>query len=440
MAAILLLGTQLLLVWLYISDRGPGSEPGYRFPLPERVVAMVELLESGADAERILGALNGPDLLVLLSDAPVADEAVAETTLPRVERVLARYDDVLGGRPYAAYIAVPDGVAGTELQRRDRTLWSRYPLRMAIGLSDGRTLVVETRDDLLTQIYSVPIGFWSGIFGLVSALIVLLVLRRETAPLRALARAAEAFSAGAAPTPVRERGAPELRHLIAAFNRMQVRIADLLEGRRVMLGALGHDLRTYLTRFQLKADAAGAESLTPDIAHMASILENCLALARDPDGKARLATVDLVALVARVAADLAETGQEIAVALPEAELTVRANDLALERALRNVVDNAVRYGANPSISAQRQADMVELVVADSGPGIPAEDRARLMQPFLRGNAARTADGAGSGLGLSIAKALIEQHGGTLSLAANQPRGLRVSLCLPAATAPDPPGG
>lgn len=161
--AILLLIMQLLLVTLYVSNRGPGAEPGFRFPLPERVVAMVDLVETARDREAVLAALNGPDLLVTISDRPVSDEAIPETRLPRVERALARYGEALGPRPHAAYIAVPDGAAAAGLRLRDRSLWSDYPLRMAIGLADGSTLVVETRDDLVTQVYSVPVGLWSGV-------------------------------------------------------------------------------------------------------------------------------------------------------------------------------------------------------------------------------------------------------------------------------------
>ncbi len=229
--AILLLLMQLLLVWLYVSNRGPGAEPGFRFPLPERVVAMVELVEAGGDEGALLAALNGPDLLVTISDLAVGDAAIPETRLPRVERALARYAAALGPRPYAAYIAVPEGTLDAGLRARDRSLFSDYPLRMAIGLADGRTLIVETRDDLVTRVYSVPVGLWSGVLGVAAALVVLVVLRRETAPLRALARAAERFTDGQV-QPLDERGAPEIGELIGAFNRMQLRIGDLLEARR----------------------------------------------------------------------------------------------------------------------------------------------------------------------------------------------------------------
>ncbi len=430
-AAILLLTTQLFLVALYISNRGPGAEPGYRFPLPERIVAMVNLFESGADATPVLSALNGPDLVVTLSDAPVEDEAIPETRLPRVERQFARYTEALGDRPYAAFIAIPDQVLETEIRLQDRTIWSTYPLRMAIGLADGRTLVIETRDDLVTQVYSVPVGFWSGIFGLISAVIVLLVLRRETAPLRDLVRATEAFSEQGVQTPVTERGAPELRDLIVAFNRMQARIGDLLEARRVMLGAIGHDLRTYLTRFQLKADAAGVDSLMPDIAHMAAILENCLALANDPGASGPAEHIDVTALIRDLSADYAQSGVDISTHTDEGDLWICGERLSIERALRDLIDNAVLYGDKPALSAASKAGSVEITVRDLGPGIAPEDIERLQKPFERGNEARTIDGGGSGLGLTIAKALTERNRGTLVIAANEPTGLRVSLTFPA---------
>jgi two-component system, OmpR family, osmolarity sensor histidine kinase EnvZ len=431
--AILLLLMQLLLVWLYVSNRGPGAEPGFRFPLPERVVAMVALVEASDDPGAVLAALNGPDLLVTISDAPVGDAAIPETRLPRVERALARYAMALGPRPHAAYIAVPEGQVNAGLRRRDRSLFSDYPLRMAIGLADGRTLIVETRDDLVTQVYSVPVGLWSGFLGVAAALVVLLVLRRETAPLRALARAAERFTDGQVQH-VEERGAPEIRELIGAFNRMQLRIGDLLEARRVMLGALGHDLRTYLTRFALRADAAGVESLGPDIDRMAAVLDSCLALARDPGGGMAAGVVDAGALVRAVAGECGAAGQDVRVAAPDWPLPMRADPTAVERILRNLVENALRHAGAARLSARAAGAQVELEVADEGPGIDPRDLDRLQRPFERGERARTVDGAGAGLGLAIARDLAARNGGEIAFSANHPTGLVVRVRFPAAPA------
>ncbi|MEM9270014.1 MAG: ATP-binding protein, partial [Pseudomonadota bacterium] len=286
-----------------------------------------------------------------------------------------------------------------------------------------------TREDVLSEIFSYPIGFWSGLVGLALTGGMLFVLRRETAPLGVLSKAADAFAEDGKARDVVEQGAREIRTLIRSFNRMQNRISGLIEGRQVMLGALGHDLRTYLTRLRLKADAAGVSSLDGDIDHLSAVLENCLALARDPSTDQTTTPIDLAKLVARC------VEETVAVEVEDEPLWVQADPVSLERALRNLLENAQRYGQEPAVHAHQDGDSVVLEVADTGPGIPQDQCERLMKPFERGNAARTADGAGSGLGLSLAKLLVERDGGTLSLSQNQPQGLRVTMRFPASPEP-----
>lgn len=252
--AVLLMAIQAVLVWVYISDRADGDEPGYRFPLPQRTDAIVQVIESSADTELALVALNTPNLRVDIVDEEIFGFVEPETRLANLERRFEDYANVFQQRPFAIFVDIPENVDPTELRWGDTSVWTEHPMRILVGLQGGRVLSIETRDDLLTQVYSVPIGWFSGILGVIASLAVLFFVRRETKPIETLAKAVEQFGNDGKPVVVEAQGAPELRSLFKNFDAMQKRISDLMERQSVMLGALGHDMRTYLTRLSLKVE------------------------------------------------------------------------------------------------------------------------------------------------------------------------------------------
>lgn len=198
----MLLIVQLLLVWRYVNDRAGGETPGDRFPLPEPVVAMAQLVERAEDPLAILVALNGHDLRVDVTAEEIGALAPVEHHLVAIHRMFGADDALLQGREVAVFVAVPDHIAESDIRRGDRSIWTRFPMRIAIEMEGDRTLVVETRDDLLTQVYSVPPGWWSGIFAAIAASIALFALHVETRPLVRLARAAEQFGRDGKPQTV----------------------------------------------------------------------------------------------------------------------------------------------------------------------------------------------------------------------------------------------
>lgn len=422
--ALILLMAQLFLVWLYVSDRADGQTPGYRFPLPERVIAMADLIESVADPAEVLVALNGPDLRVEITPLNLAELAPAEDRLARVSALFEDHERQLNGRPVAVFVAIPDAISAADIRWGDRSIWTRFPLRIAVGLDNGNALIVESRDDLLTQVYSVPVGWWSGIFASFAALIVLFALHVETRPLTRLARAAEAFGRDGKRQAVPLGGSREARALIADFNAMQIKIDDLLTKRGVMLGALGHDLRTHLTRLQLKIETLPdkmAKDMLRNVAQMERVLENCLDLARQ-SGPIRLETVELSAFVDAVLADYER--DKITFDTP-GETFVKADPAALERILVNVIDNALKFGRHATLHVS--ASPAAVTITDNGPGLSDADLERVFKPFEVAISARTQNQSGSGLGLTIARMLAEAQGARLDLSSRAGAGLSAKL-------------
>ncbi|MEM9640807.1 MAG: ATP-binding protein [Pseudomonadota bacterium] len=420
---------QLALVWHYRSNQNRGEEPGYRFPLPERAVAMALTVERAEDVERVLTALNSEELLVTISDDPISAFQAEEVRLPSVEAVFEDLNHRLGDRGFAAYIATPAGVEPLSLRAGDRSIFSRYPLRLAVELRTGRTLLIETRDDLMTKLYALPIGFFAGLVAVSGALIMLVVLRREATRLRNLADAMRRFGVSGAPQEVAAGGAYEFQELTRDFKEMQEQVHHLLSSRALMLGALGHDLRTYLARLRLKIDTlpeAQRSSLDRDIETMNEVLQNCLDLARPSLAGGPKDVVDLVSFLQQLVGQYEGVDFQLP---PDKTPRIAFERTALRRSLTNLVDNALKFAGDCRIAVTAQDQMVEICVIDSGPGVPAAEIPNLFVPFSRADTARTLETAGSGLGLAITKALVEANDATIDLRTDS-GGTRVSILVP----------
>ena len=246
-----------------------------------------------------------------------------------------------------------------------------------------------------------------------------LLLRRITRPLAALTRRVEQF--GGVPDrgePIEPSGPQDTRRLIAAHNAMEARIAALLDEKDVMLGAIGHDLKTPLAALRVRIESVEDEAertrMANTIEDITTSLDDILSLARVGRPSDPLERTELSALVASVVEEYEDMGEDVV--LGEAQrvaLPVRAT--WLRRAIRNLVGNALRYGGQARISLAKDDGHAIIHIADTGPGIAEDQIDSMLQPFTRGETSRSRETGGAGLGLTLARAIAEQHGGTLTL-------------------------
>ncbi len=260
-----------------------------------------------------------------------------------------------------------------------------------------------------------------------------------TRPLRALAEAARDFDIEREPKPLAGAGPDEVRVALAAFDAMRNRIRALVEDRTRMLAAMGHDLRTPITRLRLRTEFIGNDDLRremlSDLELMTGMIEGALNFLREGRYDEPPELVDLVALVETLADQWTDLGHTVAFEGPE-HLVVRLQGQAVTRALTNLVDNAVKYGTSVRLRVAETPTGVAIEVEDDGPGIPEAEREAMQQPFVRGDAARRLDGStGFGLGLAIARAVAEIHGGRLSILAAEPHGTIARIDLPIGVEP-----
>ncbi len=293
-------------------------------------------------------------------------------------------------------------------------------------------------------------------FAALAALGALFVARRVLARIDAMNRSARAIMAGdlTLRLPVSGSG-DELDRLAAGLNDMLARIADLMTGLREVSDNIAHDLRTPLTRLRNHAEAAlrsaddpaayraALERTIEESDGLIRVFNALLAIARAEAGaeSAGIGPFDLGEAVESVAELYAPVAEENGAALKVAAargLMVVGNRELIGQAVANLIDNAVKHGAPESeaaakteiaVVARRDGASVAIEVADHGPGIPADDRARALERFVRLEGARSRPG--SGLGLSLAAAVMRMHGGALRLDDNNP-GLKVTATLPAA--------
>ena len=293
----------------------------------------------------------------------------------------------------------------------------------------------------LNSAYAKPTGnsFWTNqavvsvaVTAVVLSVFGIIVARGIARPMRRLAVAAEALGRGESVAPLPEAGPDDIRNTAEAFNRMQERLQRFVEDRTRMLAAIGHDLRTPLTTLRLRAefvaDAEEREKMLATIAEVQKMTEATLAFAREESTAEGTRTVDLPALVESLCDDLAELGRDVTFQ-EGPKISYRCRPDALRRAVRNLVENAVRYGERARVHVARSGDGVEIVIEDDGPGIPDDAAEQVFAPFFRIENSRNPETGGVGLGLSIARTIVRHHGGDIVLA-NQARGLRATISLP----------
>ena len=261
---------------------------------------------------------------------------------------------------------------------------------------------------------------------------ILILVRQLNRPLKRLELAARRVAKGKHSTILEtQRGPSEIRAVNAAFNQMTFEIQQAAKDRTVMLAGISHDLRTPLTRLRLTAEMMSdkdlAEGMILDIADMDAILEQFIAFMRDGSDEA-LELTQINDILSEVAAQFSQQ-TTINLHLEPDLPTIALRRTAIKRLIGNLVNNALRYGQAPielSSHAKRQA--IEFSVRDHGQGIEESQIPELLQPFVRGESARTTQG--SGLGLAIVARIVKIHKGTLDIRNHPDGGLEISVSLP----------
>jgi signal transduction histidine kinase len=311
-------------------------------------------------------------------------------------------------------------------------------LLFRIVLKSGDTLVINARTRPMTNVLGLPLGFTAGLLGTIVGLIALVAMRRETRPLTRLAAVVDQLDIGAAPVflPEENAGAPEIRALIGAFNRLQGRLSQLLRARMAMLGGISHDVRTFATRLRLRVDqipeGVERDRAVKDIADMIRLLDDALLASRAGAGELTQALVELDQVVREEVNDRRTEGRpvDLEAGVSGEGATILGDRLALRRVVANLIDNALQYGRVAHVKIHSNGANLELVVDDEGGGIPLNQREALLEPFVRLETSRNRRTGGAGLGLAVVRNLVEAHSGALDVTDAPGGGARFTVRLP----------
>jgi len=434
---------QVFVVALFYADRSSATGDAVRLPLPDQIAAMVELIEltPGDDRGVILRAINTPRFNVRVIHTAEGSGPANWQKSEAAERVLRRYLPALGSRRVTVLL---EPVAPSWLFPNILTFILPGSSAIYVDMKTGETLVVESQGILTVSLFGQPPGFWASILGFGIAVLTILLIRREARPLRMLARAADNIdlSGKAAPLPEAPRSAPEIRRVIAAFNRLQGRIAGLIAARMAIVGGISHDLRTYATRLRLRAEAIPEEAerakAVRDIDDMIGLLDDALLAISEGASNHQDELVDLAEVVTYEVEDRQSAGADVTLSrsLNGAQPLVLGNARGVRRLVGNVLDNAIKYGGTARVELSARGRWLLVVVDDSGPGIPADQREAVLEPFVRLDPSRNRATGGAGLGLTIAKKVVETHHGRLVLSDAPDGGARVIIALPVFTTSD----
>ena len=408
-----------------------------RFPIPAQAAAIVKLLDQTPVAQRalVLKSVSNERFVVNVAESEPANDPIL-SRMPAVEWLVQQYLEILPKRTVKVYLGKRqnEGTMGRVFDRL--TQFQDTPVSIQVSLQQGGFAIFQLRGDGSRRLFGIPVGFWLGVVGCLFAALAMWAIVREARPLAALSQSVEHFAQDGTARSMPERGAPEIRRLIGAVNQMQSRISTLLKGRTMLLGAISHDLKTYVTRLRLRTEfiepASQRDKATSDIDDMTALIDSALAVARGTLTAERHDQVDLQQIVTE------EIGRrsEAAISLePQTRPShfVEGDAVALRSMVSNLLDNAERYGNRCRVSIRSSGQTITLHVEDDGPGIAADDRELVFEPFYRLETSRSKVTGGSGLGLAITKQIVESHGGPIALSDAASGGAQFTVSLPVTT-------
>jgi signal transduction histidine kinase len=449
---------QLVTLYLNASERDQLLFRSGGMHAAQRIADLANLLDSMAPAERrkVAAVFEGPPLSIALDAPPLAAQpTAADSDLQRAMFATVLRFGLREGMPFEV-VRSPNGPPPPPLPRgRGRgpvpmmgEPMMAHPMMgdgdfarfgagganfvVQVGLHDGSRVTFDSY--LSPEAAVVPLRI---ALTLVASLVTVIALslvavRWVTVPLRTLATAAEELGRDINRPPLPEGGPVEVRRAAKAFNTMQRRLAGFIAERTRVFTAMSHDLKTPITRLRLRAELLDDETLrgrfTKDIEEMEAMVTQTLEYMRDSTVREPVQSIDVAALLESLQDDYAETGGEVDIRGGAAS-PYPGRPLALRRCLANLIDNALRYGKRATVVVEDAPEMLAIRVRDDGPGLPEDQLERAFEPFFRGEASRSRDTGGTGLGLGIARNIARAHRGDLVLRNRPEGGLEATLTL-----------
>ena len=429
-------------IWLFIDERSLAVRAAIGAEAAGRAANVALLLEQAPKDlhSSILSAADSPLARFRIDPRPAVDHLDHQANGAVEERIRSllwngdtreiRVELHEIGRPFSPIESMRTQAPGPQ----GRTMHDRVlglELTLSIALPDDEWLNVDTR----FQRPPLQWPIYSAVSFVVTAALLIggacwYLLSNLTWPLRSLTQAAERLGRGEESHPLPAVGPIEVRGLTEAFNLMQERLVRTFSEKTRIMAALGHDLRSPLTALRVRAEMVDDEEtrggLIASVEEMQNMVERTLAFARGIAISETPETIELGKFLKDLKSDMLEDFQ-LEVGAP---LDVRLRPQSMRRALRNVIENAIRYGGKAEVTYKRENERAVIEIRDYGTGIPSELLEDVFEPFFRVEASRSRETGGTGLGLSISRAILRSHGGDATIMNHPGGGILASLSLP----------
>jgi len=448
---------QLATGYINLAERGQLLYQAGGMRIAQRIADIGKLLDSlpATERRRVVAVFNAPPLTISLDRPPMAADREPQETDMRLSmfttvlryalgdgmsvKVIRREGAPESFRPQGRFgpsdmPMMPHRMGGLGMQ--DFSPEGAF-FTVQIALRDGTLATFDTF--LSPEATAIPVRVALTLLILLGTVVVLslVAVRWVTGPLSSLANAADKLGADINRPPLPETGPVEVQRAARAFNTMQKRLSRFIADRTRILAAMSHDLKTPITRLRLRTEMLDDEALrtkfVKDLDEMESMVTQTLDFMRDANSIEAVQRVDLMALLESLQTDYQDTGSEVAIEGRIAQ-PYRGRPHALRRCLVNLVDNAIRYGTRATIRLEDGPERIVIRVLDKGPGIPEDQLEKAFEPFFRGEASRSRETGGTGLGLGIARNIARAHGGELTLRNRPAGGLEAMLSLPRSAA------
>jgi signal transduction histidine kinase len=433
--------SQLVVAWLLLDERARLAQRLWGDQAAQRIAGFISAVDEAGPAERarIIGTVGLRPTHASLEEPwrqpTAAPPSEATAFLAKLRQELPRPLELqMLVLPPDWPPALPEKRATADpLPRPTADDSRRRRVAVQARLGDGSVLTLR---HALPPPYELPTRLLAAVALLVAVTGALAAwtVRRLTRPLGTLARAAMGLAGNLDQPALSEAGPAEVATAAASFNRMQQDLKRNLETRSQALAAVSHDLRLPITRIRLRIerlrDESTREAIESDLVEMDRMIGDTLEFLRAGHSGEQPARIDVNALVESVVEDMRALGCQINTH-GEARVPLLARGQAVRRCLGNLVDNARRYGGGAvDLTVRDEADRLEFIVEDRGPGIPYAERERVFEPYVRLEASRSRHTGGTGLGLAIARAIARGHGGDVALESRDGGGLRAVLRFP----------
>ena len=433
--------TQGLGLLLLTDERNRAVRAALGLEAAGRAANVVLLLDSApADLRTsILRAADSPLVRFEVGPDPQAqhDSTEADQVLRQIRQILGEPEREVRADVHALSVVslpTPDGIPVAMRAMHEAMMAGRtdpVELTLSIRLAGGDWLNVRTMFHRPGPQLSPQALLPLLMMAVAVALVAWWTAQRVVGPMRALALGADRLGRGLDADPLPMTGPFEVRETTQAFNRMKGRLTRFVNERTHMLAALSHDLRSPLTAMRLRIEMLDETEdsirLKALVEEMQAMVAATLEFAGGVTRAEPATTVDLAAMLADLVGDVGGDRATLAGSRP---LPATIRPQGLNRALRNLIDNAVRYGGVAKVTLKQEPGMAFITIADKGPGLPEDQLEAVFEPFVRLEGSRSRETGGVGLGLAIARTIIQAHGGTVMLRNLPAGGLEAVVGLP----------